>query len=137
MTINIQKQIIREVNLIADGFYADAKEHGQRAFDALTDKKRSQITGLESLANSTQKVSDVFNYVKIRTARQREWKEHSFGRELLSYMETTLAQKREIVIANLKAQEFQPGNYQQQEIYILLIRAFVSQLAAHYEYAAL
>ncbi len=138
MTQNIYRRIMREVDWEADNddFRAKAQELGTRAFDALTDKKRSQITGLESIANGTQKVSDVFNYIKLRTARQSEWRSHNLGRDLLEYLETTLPQKRDNVV-NAVAKHNPLDKYQQQEVYILLIRAFVAQMAAQYEYACL
>lgn len=138
MTQNIYRRIMREVDWEADNddFRAKAKELGTQAFGALTDKKRSQITGLESIANGTQKVSDVFNYIKLRTARQSEWRSHNLGRDLLEYLETTLPQKRDNVV-NAVAKHNPLDKYQQQEVYILLIRAFVAQMAAQYEYACL
>lgn len=137
MTMNIQKQIVREVSLIADDLYPDAQKLGTIAFEALTKDKRSQITGLESLANSTQKVSDVFNYIKTRTARHTAWKDQDFGKKLLAYMENTLAKKHELVLTRINERGITPDRYQQQEIHIMLIRAFIAQLAAQYEFAAL
>lgn len=136
-TIHGHRRMIREITLAADTFYSKAQELGTLAHQALTSKKKSQMTGLESLANSTQKVSDVFNYIKTRTARQDEWREKDFGKNLLVYLETTLAKERDKIVANLKEQNIETDEYQQQEIYILLIRAFVAQLTAQYEFAAI
>lgn len=138
MTQSTYRRIMREVDWEADNddFRANAQELGQRAQKALTREKRSQITGLESVANSTQKVSDVFNYIKLRTARQSEWRSHNFGQDLLEYLETTLSQKRDNVVRAV-SKHTSLDKYQQQEVYILLIRAFVAQLAAQYEYACL
>ncbi|NJN68121.1 MAG: hypothetical protein HC884_16120 [Chloroflexaceae bacterium] len=135
--IHGHRRMLREVALAADAFYKKAEELGQQAFASLGREKRSQITGLESLANSTQKTSDVFNYIKTRTARQKEWRKKDFGKDLLLYLETTLATERNNIVANLKAQKIELDAHQQKEVYLLLIRAFVAQLAAQYEFAAI
>jgi len=128
-------KIMRAIDLVTDGgdFYQQAKSLGTEAARALGRDKRSQITGLESLANSSQKVTDVFDYIKLRTARQKEWRIESFGSQLLDFLEQTLPKKRQEVLDHTGITE--PGLAQQQDIYMLLIRTFLAHLAAQYEYA--
>lgn len=122
--------ILREVAYRADLFYEDAERLGQKAARALTRKKRSQITGLEAVANSALKTSDVFDFIKVRTARQKEWR--SWGPGLLKYLRGELGkQRRHICNQTLKiAPQSADGLY----VHLLLIREFVRQLSAQYEY---
>ncbi len=130
--MNQQIKIAREVALRADGFYENAKELGEKAATVLGEKKRAQITGLESQANSSLKVSDVLDFIKVRTARHEEWRKQEFGAELLQFIEKNLRQQRQSVCATLVIAE---DTIMAQEVYLLLIRALVRQIAAHYEFA--
>ncbi|NLE46313.1 MAG: hypothetical protein GX620_16465 [Chloroflexi bacterium] len=125
-------RMLRQVALRADGFYDTAQNLGKKAAGALTDKKRSQISGLEGIANSALKTTDVFDFVKLRTARQKEWREGDWGAELLRFISRDLRlQRKEICNALGIDSESHDGL----EVHLLLIREFVRQLAAHYEYA--
>jgi hypothetical protein len=137
--MNQRTRMLREVAFIADrdDFRAKAEELGSIAAKALTRKKRSQITGLETLSESTQRVTDLFNYIKTRTARQKEWQQQNFGVELLYYLANNLCERRNDIVARFAAQQQPLDDYQQQEVYLLLLQAFIDQLAAHYEYACM
>ena len=127
-------KIIHEVAMAADAedFYGQASKFGRLAFQALSHEKRAQITGLENVANNSAKVTDVFNYIKTRTARQKEWQKENLGRELLNYLEKDLGRRRDELLVKLAIAK---GTPESQEVYIALIREFVRQLAAQYEYA--
>jgi|GEM_PF-5099172 hypothetical protein len=89
-----------------------------------------RTTGLESIANSAFKVSDIFDYIKTRTARhEQRWLR--LGQQLLTYLEQDLGQKRNAICQDLGLS----NQEDHQEVYLLLIRAFIQQLVAHYEYA--
>ena len=133
--MNIRMKMLRAVALESDSepFYDQAKAFGERAAQALGHTKRSQITGLESQANSTQKITDVLDYLKLRTARQKEWRQENLGRDLLAYLETDLRKARDKIGALPDMTTLDAS--QKQEVYLLLIRAFVAHLAAQYEFA--
>src|SRR5205807_2715385 len=63
--MNREMQIVRAVELAADEFYGESGRFGNMAAECFGtgDAGRSQITGLESIANSAIKVSDVLDYV--------------------------------------------------------------------------
>ena len=63
--MNLSMTIIRAVakELDHDAVYDRAQALGQQAVGL----RRAQISGLESIANSTYKVSDVLDYLKLRT----------------------------------------------------------------------
>ncbi len=129
-------KIIHEVAGAADkeDFYGRACKFGGLAAQVIGEDKRAQITGLEGVANDSMKVTDVFNYIKTRTARQREWREQNFGFDLLAYLEKDMGSKRNELIGKLAIAR---DTQESQEVYILLIREFVRQLAAQYEFALL
>ena len=129
--MNEDLRIMREVALKADAFYEKSKELGVLAASSLKGDKRSQITGLESICNSTVKVSDVCDFIKVRTARQEAWRQGDFGKQMLLFIEHDLAQRRGEVCAALSITD----ERKKQDVYMLLIREFVRQLAAQYEYS--
>ncbi len=70
-------KIKREISDQADILYEKAIElgdHAAEAFEGLNKNERrrhrSQMTGLENIAETTLKVSDVLNYIKKQTARR-------------------------------------------------------------------
>lgn len=126
----LRMRILREVALRADGFYEPAQRLGSQAASNLTDKKRAQISGLESIANSALKTTDVYDYVKVRTARQKEWQ--SWGPALLTYLSRDLRTVRDTICRVLGIDN---NDAQELEVHLLLIREFIRQLAAQYEYA--
>ncbi len=98
-------QIILEVTHQAEHFYEDAIRLGDHAAYALKAKHRSQMTGLETLAESALKASDVLDYIKRQTARFSYWREtfpqdssnQSFGERLKEYVEKKLVERRNVI----------------------------------------
>jgi hypothetical protein len=140
-------KMIREVSLMADGFYNQAEALGKIAaknelgIDEEVDeakgsgdkkrKHRSQITGLESIANSALKVTDVINYLKTQTARRKFWQTGELGQQVLKFINVDLVDKKRQICTQLQL-PLDQGEAQQ--IYLHLIREFVYQFAAQYEY---
>lgn len=127
-------KILREVALYADhpNFYDKAEKLGAAAAKGLTSKKRSQIKGLENIANSSLKTTDVFDFIKIRCARQKEWRDHDWGTDLLNYLSRDLRDQRNQICSKLGIDS---NGIQGVHVQLLLIREFIRQLAAHYEYS--
>jgi hypothetical protein len=128
--------MLRAIEQEADkeAFYNAAKKFGERAAhsQALGERKRSQLTGLESIASSSLKVTDVFDYIKLRTARQSEWRHNNLGQELLIHLETQLVKIRDDLCLDEALQEL--SGPEKQEIYRRLIQAFIAHLVAQYEF---
>ena len=112
--MNRDMKIVREINLEAEGFYVDAKTLGNHAYQAFKDKSRAQLTGLESVAESSLKTSDIIDYIKKKIARSepgKEWKaenkenpsteetQKGFGEQLRSELEA-LSKQTERVCRN-------------------------------------
>jgi hypothetical protein len=148
--MNIEMQIIREVNIQAEGFYDDAIEFGRHAAYALRKEHRSQITGLENIANSALKVADILDYIKRQTARSKEsqqWRQgfpeagnpqEAFGQRLLNYLEEELAPKHNVIANRLNiGNQTEKDRGWRRSIYLHLIRQFVRQMAVQYEYCVI
>jgi len=115
----------------ADRFQEKAESIGSRAALALGGNKRSQITGLESTANSALKVTDVLNYIKLRTARQEKWREGQWGQDLLEFLTGPLRVYKQEICQSLAIDQ---NSIEGLEVHLMLIREFVRQLSAEYEY---
>ena len=140
-----QVKIIREVNIQAEEFYKDAVELGIHAAYALKVNHRSQMTGLENIAESALKYSDIFDYIKRQTARYSYWQqgpEHeksgeAFGERLLNYLERELSNRRDSMCKRLSIGDKTDEDKQvRRRLYLLLIRQFVRQMVVQYEYRA-
>ncbi|MGB1251993.1 MAG: hypothetical protein ACPG8W_15355 [Candidatus Promineifilaceae bacterium] len=121
-------------------FYETAETFGSLAASSLVNRGRSQMTGLENIANSSLKVTDVFNYIKTRTARSksgREWQDADLGKKLLAFLQNEgLGHLRDDhlkpIVKNMQVRE---NSAEYQQIYLHLVRAFIHQLVAQYEWA--
>jgi len=67
--MNQDMKIIREINLEAEGFYDEAQALGNHAYQAFKDGHRAQLTGLENVAESSLKTSDILDYIKKQISR--------------------------------------------------------------------
>jgi hypothetical protein len=150
--MNREMQIIREVNIQADIFYQDAVRLGDHAAFALGRDRRSQMTGLENIADSALKASDVFDYIKRQTARFDFWRQSippdkrsneekevagdmSFGERLIYYLEKEMTKNRKTIYDHLNIDESTYENqHLRRQIHLLLIRQFIHQMVDQYEF---
>jgi hypothetical protein len=145
--MNKEMQIIREVNAQAELFYGDAVNLGQHAAQTFTDKHRAQLTGLENIAESAFKTTDILDYIKKQTARFRHWQQgyaladpptnDGFGERLKKYLESELPKKRDSICGPKKLNIGDKTDEEKQErrrIYLLLMRQFIHHMVVEYEY---
>jgi len=139
--MNPEMKIIREVSNQAENCYDDAVKLGDHAAHTLKAAHRSQMTSLETIAESTFKTSDVFDYIKKQTARFPYWRqgfpeykdpELGFGEHLKNFLEGDLAKKRDVICGSntLNIQDIQ----ERRRIHLLLMRQFIRQVVVQYEY---
>ena len=132
-----EMKVIREVNTQADALYEVAKQLGDQAAEAFGEKHRAQITGLENIAESALKTSDIFDYIKRQTARHDHWRQGGFGSQLLNTLEKEIATKRDAICSggNLNiSNKTDAGRQERRRIYLLLMRQFIRQMAVEYEF---
>ncbi|MBE3558152.1 MAG: hypothetical protein IMW89_02880 [Ktedonobacteraceae bacterium] len=143
--MNPEMKIIREVSIQAENFYNDAVKLGDHAAIALRREHRSQMTGLENIAESTLKISDVFDYIKRQTARFPDWRSPApgqeslggFGERLKNYLEKELKKKLESICSAKGLNIGDTTDEEKQErrrVHLLLIRQFIRQMVVEYEY---
>jgi hypothetical protein len=127
-------QIIRAVAIQADALRGESEKMGHAAAEAIRDSVGSrQIKGLENVADAALKVSDVLDYLKRQTAKcepNKSWRKNNLGADLIQFVSSDLRQRATTVARTLNATEVE-----RQRIHLLLIRSFIHQLAAHYEFA--
>jgi len=139
---NREVKIIREVNNQAEEFYQDAVNIGDHAAFAIGRSHRSQLTGLENVAESALKITDIFDYIKRQTARYNYWRTAfpphtnvTFGERLRSYLENDLAKVRDTTCDILQiGNESDDDKRLRRRVYLLLVRQFIGQMVIEYEY---
>ena len=141
--MNREMQIILEVNNQAEVMYHDAEKLGNHAAAALK-RARAQLTGLETIAESTSKTSDVFDYIKKQTARNYSWRQtHSdspdegFGARLRRYLDTTLKTRVDIICKKPPlniGDTSEEDRRERRRIQLLLMRQFIRQMVVQYEF---
>ncbi len=83
--MNKRTMIILRVNEQAEQFYDKSEELGTLAAQSFLEehrrerreRHRAQMTGLENIAETTLKATDVLDYIKKQIARQPAWKKGS------------------------------------------------------------
>ena len=143
--MNREMQIIREINGEAEVFYEDAVNLGQHAAQTLKASHRSQLTGLENIAESAYKTTDILDYIKKQTARFSYWRQgfsrgghpdEGFGERLKNYLERELPRKRDSISKRLEnSDKTYEEKQERRRIYLLLMRQFIHHMVIEYEYS--
>ena len=121
------------------GMLAAQSFRGERESDK-QERHRSQMTGLENIAETTLKVTDVLDYIKKQTARQKGWQKEvgangeRFGESLKNYIESGLETFVNNVCNGFIDSAIDEGKQQRQEAYLQLIRQLIRQIVVQYEY---
>jgi len=136
----MSKQAVQEVALRVALEHAIARrsdEYDQRVreyADRLTGTKldKTQVRGLETLASTTDKVSDITDWLKLRVGRdsgRERWAKESIGRDLVNELEGLRNDAKKIM------QGLGQGEPDlERQVHLRLCREFLKHLAAHFEY---
>lgn len=141
-------ELIIRVNKEAgsEEFYQESQHLGTLAalsFREERDKSRhrAQMTGLENIAETTLKATDVLDYIKKQTARPRGWqiqvgeKRERFGESLKTYIESGLEPYLERVCSGgFITTTTEEGKQERRNAYLELIRQLIRQIVVQYEY---
>lgn len=146
MNAHTRTMIFLRVNEEAKNFYNKSQELGELAARSFLQEKdsqrhRSQMTGLENIAETTLKWTDVLDYIKKQMARPRGWtmlyEGKSFGESLKRYIEDELPGNVSRVCYNDKihiGNESDDDKRVRQQVYLDLIRQLIRQIVVQYEY---
>lgn len=150
--MNRDMKIIYEVSNQAEKFYENAIELGDHAAHVLRAAHRSQMTSLENIAESTYKTSDVFDFIKKQVARFSYWRQsmpanpsmpanetanQGFGLRLKTFLEHDLKRAADELYIHSPLTAGSTTDKEMQErrrIHLLLIRQFIRQMVAQYEF---
>lgn len=127
-----QMKIIKEIAIRADQFRTNTEKLGKMAANAFADKHKAQLKGLENIANSALKVSDVLDYIKRQTGKSEQgtkWKKENFGEKLLNNI-SDLKNDRDRICNSLTIS----SDRERLEVYLMLIREFIRQVVIFYEF---
>ncbi len=158
--MNKHTLIILRVNERAEGFYDKSLELGTLAAQTFLEeieherqrhrtsteqearalqKHRAQLTGLENIAETALKFTDVLDYIKKQIARQPGWKNEyqgqRFGESLKTYIEGHIKEQADHIYAEVRINtSTDEGKREHQHIYLQLIRQLIRQIVVQYEY---
>lgn len=131
----------------SDEFYSESQKLGILAAQSFREERieqqqrhRAQLTGLENIAETTLKVTDVLDYIKKQTARQRGWQKEvgenkeRFGESLKKQIESGLEPFVNNVCNGFIDPTTPEGKQDRQQAYLELVRQFIRQLVVRYEY---
>ena len=91
----------------------------------------AQIKGLQTHAYTTDKVSDVIDWIKIRVGREPKWT--TIGPRLLRILHQELKQDAGKIVREFAEESDPPGDVPRQ-IHLNLIREYLTHVSAHFEY---
>jgi hypothetical protein len=144
--VNRRTMIKLQVNNEAVDFYPMSQKLGELAAKTFSqendkgrDRQRAQMTGLENIAETTQKWTDVLDYIKKQMARPRGWTKiydgESFGESLKNYIEVELSKSVTRICNRVQiGDESYEDKQDRQQVYLYLIRDFIRQVVVQYEY---
>jgi hypothetical protein len=135
LRVALERAIARK----SDEYDQSARRYADQLVGTKLDK--TQIRGLETLASTTDKVSDITDWLKLRVGRdsKREgWAKEGIGRDLVNELEGLRNDARRIV-DELRAGEGTAFAYPvdpdlERQVHLRLCREFLKHLAAHFEY---
>lgn len=138
--MNRQISLKRAVALAADGFYPESDRLGALAARCFGHggglAGRTQIKGLEALANSALMVADVLDFIKKQIGRdtdrleRQSWRRENFGEQLLQFLDRDLR----ALVGTLDPESPITEPRERQMTHLMLIRQFLRQVSAQYEY---
>lgn len=136
--ISINVLILEEISKKADGYYEKSKNFGELASTIFGDKKKSQIRNLENIAYSSSMISHIYDYIKIQTGKSNtneDWRKDKFGEKLLNQL-IELKDDAKVIKDNVKNHNREEATEElTRQIHLKLIREFIKQLGAHYNYS--
>ncbi|GEM_PF-1829389 len=126
----------RKIARSSDEYDHRAREYAVRL--NRTELSKTQIRGLETLAYTTNKVSDVTDWIKkhvAKDAKRNLWAKDGIGRELLITLEGLRQDAKEIVkTAKNYPTTFREDPDLERQLHLRLIREYLKHLVAHFEY---
>jgi hypothetical protein len=126
LRVALERAIARK----SDEYDQSARRYAGQLVGTKLDK--TQVRGLETLASTTDKVSDITDWLKLRVGRDAgrdRWAKEGIGRDLVTELEGLRNDAKKIV------QELSQRDPDlERQVHLRLCREFLKHLAAHFEY---
>ncbi len=128
--------IKRAVARVSDSLFETAQGPVEKLQQAELDT--SQIRNLENIAYSTDRLSDIYDFLKKQMGRPgrlgQQWRHQGVGQELLDIL--TGLRKRACAIVKGIPQEYSQGVDEdtERQVHLMLCREYLKHVAAHYLY---
>lgn len=94
-----------------------------------------EVRALARLASTTDKISDITDYLKFRVGQdfeRKSWGRNGIGRDLVTTLESLRADAERIVAKLPRSYPIDPDLVRQ--VHLRLCREFINHLVAHFEY---
>ncbi|MDZ7360748.1 MAG: hypothetical protein ONB46_08490 [candidate division KSB1 bacterium] len=118
---------------LSDQFTEEAEQFAERLSTTTVDL--TQVRGIENIANSTDKISDITNWLKLRVGRDgknERWAKAGIGHDLLRKLKSLESDAKriadELKLAHAIDEDFT------RQVHLRLCREFLSRLSAYFEY---
>jgi hypothetical protein len=122
--ISLNTRILKEIDLFLENYYASQKTINAGREMKNSKMKKNQVRGLENLIVSTTRFSEIINYIKNQTGKNRgEWR--SVGPLLLSQLADIESAAIEIAGEDTSTRL---------EAKLKLVNGWARQVVAHYLY---
>ena len=135
LRVALERAIARK----SDEYDRRAREYADRLTSTKLDK--TQVRGLETLASTTDKVSDITDWLKLRVgwdSKREGWAKDGVGRDLVTELEGLRRDARKIVdelrVGEGIALAYPVDPDLERQVHLRLCREFLKHLAAHFEY---
>jgi len=132
----VRLAIQRAVAQVSDSLFEGAQGPGEKLRKAKLDT--GQIRNLENIAYSTDRLSDIYDFLKKQVGRPgklgQQWRQDGVGQELLNTLTSLRKRAREIVKG--VRQEYPQGVDEdtERQVHLMLCREYLKHVAAHYLY---
>lgn len=133
----LARQAIRRlVAMESDGFFERAQSPADKLRTAGLD--RSQVHSLENIAYSTDRLSDIYDFLKKQIGRPgklgQRWRHRGVGQDLLNALSGLNRKARDI--ANIVRADYPEAidDDAGRRIHLELCREYLKHVAAHYQY---
>jgi hypothetical protein len=134
--------IRRAVAQVSDALFEKAQGPGEKLREAGLDT--GQIRNLENIAYSTDRLSDIYDFLKKQMGRPgklgKKWRQDGVGQELLDTLTGLRKQARKIVEGDKETegvkQKYPRGVDEdtKRQVHLMLCREYLKHVAAHYLY---
>lgn len=128
----IQRAVARE----SDRLFEPAKSPADKLRAAGLD--RSQVNNLENIAYSTDRLSDIYDFLKKQTGRPgklgQKWQYENVGPELLSALSSLSREANQIATTVRTEYPEAIDDDAARRIHLELCREYLKHVAAHYQY---